>query len=265
MLLEDMPHEVRNAAWSKDGSAIFFTANTGVRSELFKVDVASEALTQLTQGDHSLSNWQYVPDLEKHIFGINEPTNAGDVHSVAVDGFWISPFPVTNDEFDRFVQETSHVTVAERPLDPTDFPGAPPENLVPGSLVFTMTPGPVDLRHMSRWWTWTPGACWRQPEGPHSSLDGRGEHPVVHVAYEDAEAYATLAGRALPTEAEWELAARGGLDGAAFVWGDEQFPNGKPLANWWQGDFPWRNSHEDGFEGDGGPDPTPAARDKTAG
>jgi formylglycine-generating enzyme required for sulfatase activity len=171
------------------------------------------------------------------------------VHSVTVDGFWMSRFAVTNTEFEGFVEETGYVTVAERPLDPKDYPGAPPENLVPGSLVFTMTSGPVDLRHMSQWWTWTPGAYWRRPEGPSSAFDGRGNHPVVHMAYEDAEAYASWAHLELPSEAEWELAARGGLDGATFVWGDKQFPGGKPLANWWQGDFPWRNSGDDGFEG----------------
>ncbi len=171
------------------------------------------------------------------------------VHSVTVDGFWVSRYTVTNEEFVRFVEETGYLTVAERPLDPADFPGAPAENLVPGSLVFTGTPGPVDLRHLNQWWAWTPGACWRHPEGRRSTLDGRGEHPVVHIAFEDAEAYASWAARELPTEAEWELAARGGIDGAPFVWGDEQFPNGKPLANWWQGEFPWQNSGEDGFEG----------------
>ena len=171
------------------------------------------------------------------------------VHSVAVDGFWMSPFAVTNEEFARFAEEADYVTVAERPLDPADFPGAPAENLVAGSLVFTMTPGPVDLRHISQWWTWTPGACWRHPEGPRSTIEGRGDHPVVHVAYEDAAAYAAWAGRELPTEAEWELAARGGLEGMTFAWGDEQVPNGMPPANWWQGEFPWRNSGDDGYEG----------------
>ena len=111
---------------------------------------------------------------------------------------------------------------------------------MPGSLVFTRTRGPVDLRHINQWWTWTPGACWRQPEGPGSSLAGREEHPVVHVAYEDATAYADWAGQTLPTEAQWELAARGGLDGAAYVWGDEPEPDGARLANYWHGDFPWR-------------------------
>ena len=130
--------------------------------------------------------------------------------------------------------------MAERPLDPADVPGAPPENLVPGSLAFTRTPGPVDLRHVSQWWTWTPGACWRRPEGRGSSLDGRADHPVVHVAFEDAERYAAWAGKALPSEAQWELAARGGHDGAQFTWGDEPEPPDRPLANHWRGAFPWR-------------------------
>ena len=140
-------------------------------------------------------------------------------HPVTVDGFRIAPRQVTNAEYDAFVDATGYQTVAERPLDPADFPGAPAENLQPGSMVFTRTPGPVDLRHINLWWTWTPGASWRHPSGPGSDLDGLDRHPVVHAAAEDAEAYAAWAGLALPTEAEWEAAARGGLEHAAYVWG----------------------------------------------
>jgi formylglycine-generating enzyme len=162
-------------------------------------------------------------------------------HPVAVSGFWIDRYEVTNRDFAEFVAETGYLTVAERPLDPAEFPGAPAENLQPGSLVFTRTPGPVDLRHMSQWWTWTPGACWRHPEGPGSSVDGRQDHPVVHVAYEDAERYAAWASKALPTEAQWERAARGGIEGAAYTWGDApEAPHGGGLANFWHGAFPYR-------------------------
>jgi formylglycine-generating enzyme len=168
-------------------------------------------------------------------------------HRVAVDGFWIDRFETTNREFAEFVGETGYVTVAERPLDPADFPGAPPENLVPGSLVFTTTPGPVDLRHIEQWWT--PGACWQHPDGPQSSLAGCEEEPVVQVAFEDAEAYALWAGKTLPTEAQWERAARGGLDAETYVWGNEPEASGEQRANYWHGDFPWRS--DDGY-GQGG-------------
>jgi formylglycine-generating enzyme len=161
-------------------------------------------------------------------------------HPVAVDAFAIAECTVTNHEFATFADETGYLTVAERPLDPADFPGAPAENLQPGSMVFQRTRGPVDLRHLNQWWTWTPGASWRRPEGPRSTLTGREDHPVVHVAYEDAEAYATWADRVLPTEAEWEAAARGGLDQQTYVWGEDPEPADARYANYWHGDFPWR-------------------------
>jgi formylglycine-generating enzyme required for sulfatase activity len=168
-------------------------------------------------------------------------------HPVTVDGFAIDRTAVTNAAFDAFVRATGYVTVAERPLDASQFPGAPPEHLVPGSMVFTGTPGPVDLRHLSQWWAWVPGACWRRPYGPRSGVADLGDHPVVHVAHEDAVAYAAWIGAGLPTEAQWERAARGGLEGAVYTWGDEPRPHGRFMANHWHGDFPWRNTMADGF------------------
>ncbi|MFO1062087.1 MAG: formylglycine-generating enzyme family protein [Dongiaceae bacterium] len=171
------------------------------------------------------------------------------VHEVRVDGFWMDRYAVTNERFAAMVAATGYVTVAERPLDPADFPGLPAEKLRAGSMLFRPAAGPVDLHDYSLWWAWVPGTSWRHPLGPDSSLDGMERHPVVHVAYEDAEAFARWAGAALPTEAEWELAARGGLDGKKFTWGDEDFPGGKPMANNWQGEFPWQNLLIDGYAG----------------
>jgi formylglycine-generating enzyme len=171
------------------------------------------------------------------------------VHRVAVDGFWMDVHPVTVHEFRRFVAGTGYQTLAERPLRAADYPSADPDLLVAGSLVFRRTAGPVDTRDFRQWWAYVPGACWRQPEGPGSDLRGRSRHPVTHVAYEDAEAYAAWAGKALPTEAEWEFAARGGLDGAVYAWGDQFAPGGRQLANTWQGQFPWQNLLLDGYDG----------------
>jgi sulfatase modifying factor 1 len=171
------------------------------------------------------------------------------VHRAAVDGFWMDEHPVTAAEFRRFVRATGYVTVAERPLDPAAYPGADPALLVPGSSVFRPTRGPVDLSDNRNWWQYTPGASWRHPGGPRTSTYQRDRHPVVHVAYEDVETYAAWAGKELPSEAEWEFAARGGLQSAVFAWGNEHFPDGRAMANTWQGEFPWQNHKLDGFAG----------------
>ena len=168
---------------------------------------------------------------------------------VKVDGFWMDRCAVTNADFRRFVEATGHVTMAERPVDPADYPGAPPEMLEPSAVVFRKPPGPVDLRNTHNWWTYVRGADWRHPRGPGSSLQGLWKHPVVHVAWEDVQAYATWAGKETPTEAEWEFPARGGLEGAEYAWGDEFAPGGKHMANTWQGEFPWQNLLSDGYEG----------------
>ena len=165
---------------------------------------------------------------------------------VEVDAFWIDEKPVTNREFSRFVRETGCVTVAEQAPDPADYPGALPELLAHSSLVFVPTAGPVPLNDLRAWWRYTPGADWRHPAGPDSSLVGLLDHPVVHVAWADVAAYADWAGKALPTEAEWEFAARGGLDGAEFAWGDELNPGGRTMANTWQGRFPFETSKPGG-------------------
>jgi len=170
------------------------------------------------------------------------------VHRVTVDGFWIDCAPITNKQFRKFVNDTGYITIAEFPPDPKDYPGALPHVLKAASLVFTPPNKPVDLRDWSRWWKFKRGANWRRPYGPRSSLSGLDDHPVVHVAYRDAEAYAKWAGKELPTEAEWEFAARGGLEGAEFAWGDEFTPGGKHMANTWQGDFPQQNLCSDGFD-----------------
>jgi formylglycine-generating enzyme required for sulfatase activity len=169
------------------------------------------------------------------------------VRRVSVGGFSIDPYPVTNRQYADFVVDTGYVTEAERAPDPAMYPGAPPENLVPGALVFTMTPSPVHLGNYMQWWAWTPGADWRHPTGPHSSIADLADHPVVQVSHGDGTAYCAWARLELPTEAEWEYAARGGLDGARFTWGDDDPQETAPLANTWQGRFPHENTELDGW------------------
>jgi sulfatase modifying factor 1 len=184
------------------------------------------------------------------ICGGNEPMDdARPIHRVRLDGFWMDRTEVTNAEFARFVAATKYVTVAERPLKAADYPGVAVEQLAPGSIVFTPPASAVPLDNVLRWWAWVPGANWRHPEGPASNLAGRDNFPVVHIAYEDAEAYARWAGKDLPTEAQWEFAARGGLSGNAYAWGNELNPGGRRMANIWEGHFPDKNSAEDGFAG----------------
>src|ERR1700733_153205 len=171
------------------------------------------------------------------------------IREVEVDGFAIDRGPVTVAQFARFVKETGYLTLAEHPPDPAQYPDADPSLLREGSVVFRPTPGPVSLSDPTRWWAYVPGASWRAPWGPDSDNSERDDHPVTHVAFQDAEAYAQWAGKQLPSEAEWEYAARGGLEGAVFAWGEEERPRGELMANFWQGEFPWRNTGAKGWRG----------------
>jgi formylglycine-generating enzyme len=211
-------------------------------------DVRSDSLTEehpTQPPDHGMA---WIPGGEFLMGSDSHYPEEAPAHRVRVEGFWMDRFQVTNAEFARFVSETGHVTVAERSPDPADYPGARPELLVPASSVFVQPTQHVDLSNQYNWWTLVAGADWRHPRGPDSSIERLDEHPVVHVAWDDVEAYASWAGKELPTEAEWERAARGGLDGAEFVWGQDFTPGGEHMANTWQGEFPLENRKLDGFE-----------------
>ncbi|MSU42340.1 MAG: formylglycine-generating enzyme family protein [Pedosphaera sp.] len=182
-------------------------------------------------------------------------TDERPVHAITLDGFWMDKHEVTNEQFAKFVEKAGYLTVAEKMPDPKLFPGVPLENLKAGSVVFTPPKEAIPLAELRghnaflQWWKYVPGASWRHPEGPGSTLRGREKHPAVHISWEDAAAYAKWAGKQLPTEAQWEFAARGGLAGKEYVWGDKFEPDGKPMANIWQGQFPVENTQRDGFRG----------------
>jgi formylglycine-generating enzyme len=223
------------------------TFNSEVHVAAYEVEYAPPAHTLKPARRGGDIVW--IPGREFHMGSDTHYREERPEHLVYVDGFWIDRDPVTNAKFAEFVAATGYVTQAELPPDPADYPGALLELLRPGSMVFRKTTGPVDLRDNAAWWTWGFGADWRHPRGPGTSLDELETHPVVHVAYRDVEAYAQWAGKTLPTEAEWELASRGGIDGAPYAWGTELTPNGRFLANYWQGRFPYENLALDGWEG----------------
>lgn len=191
-------------------------------------------LVAIAGGVFAMGSESYYPD-------------EGPIRDVSVEAFSIGPHPVTNTEFAAFVSNTGFVTEAESSPDPDLYPGASAEDLVPGGLVFGMTSGPVSLNNYANWWAWTPGADWKHPTGPDSSIDGLDNHPVVQVCHGDALAYCEWADLELPTEAEWEFAARGGLDGADFTWGTNDDQETEPVANTWQGRFPYENTEVDGY------------------
>jgi formylglycine-generating enzyme required for sulfatase activity len=215
--------------------------NAGRRTVTISVSSASSA-----EGAEGIDGMVWIP-AGKFWRGSEEFSDASPVSEVEVDGFWMDRTEVTNRQFAAFVAATGYQTVAERAPDPEQFVGAPRELLVPGSIVFDPPAGPVDRAQPLSWWRYAPGADWRHPTGPGSSIEGRGDHPVVQVCWDDAVAYARWAGKRLPTEAEWEYAARGGLDRKRYVCGDEPRPGGRWPANLWQGRFPVENTASDGF------------------
>ncbi|RYG01065.1 MAG: formylglycine-generating enzyme family protein [Caulobacteraceae bacterium] len=196
---------------------------------------------------HARSGMVWIPSRTFRMGSDRHYAEEAPSRDVTVAGFWIDHAPVTNRDFRSFVEATGWVTQAEIAPRAEDYPGADPNLLTASSLVFTPSDGPVDLRNIGNWWRFLPGAQWRHPYGPDSSINGLEDHPVVHVAWADVAAYAEWAGADLPTEAEWELAARGGLDDTEFAWGDEFAPGGQQMANTWQGQFPYENTAEDGW------------------
>lgn len=211
-------------------------------------DVRERRNERSVESRAEMENMVWIPAGKFTMGATDGMTDETPLHDVKVNGFWMDKTEVTNDEFEKFVKGTGYVTVAERKPNPKDFPGVPAESLVAGSIVFTPQPQIANLHDHMQWWSYSPGANWRHPEGPDSSLSGRGRHPVVHVCWDDAVAYGQWVGKRLPTEAEWECAARGAQTHAKYVWGNEKSPGGKQMMNIWQGLFPNQNTAEDGFK-----------------
>lgn len=213
------------------------------------MEVSEISMQESGKSKPPLADMVWIPGGEFLMGSDKHYKEEAPAHNVAVNGFWMDRTPVTNEAFARFVSANNYVTVAEKVPNADDYPGALPEMLVAASTVFIKPTQRVDMRNAYNWWHWVPGGDWRHPQGPQSNLDGKEKHPVVHVALEDVEAYLNWIGKELPTEAEWEFAARGGLEGAEYAWGNEFMPGGKYMANTWQGQFPYQNTMDDGFEG----------------